>query len=165
MIEFSLLRFRSPLLTECMFVYLPPGTEMFYFPGYAPVTKWQAIRVRRIRFPRSEIFGSKVARHLPEAYRRHATSFIAFSSQGIHHTPLYFPLGNLRTACYLPTLLTLQSHVITKFIHRWAKSVLTDLLTWSMKFSMSRRSEKKNRFIERLQVTPKSLRYGYGRKL
>ncbi len=29
------LRFRSPLLTECIFVYFPPGTEMFYFPGYA----------------------------------------------------------------------------------------------------------------------------------
>ena len=28
-------------------------------------------------FPHSEIFGSKLARQLPEAYRRHATSFIA----------------------------------------------------------------------------------------
>jgi len=41
-------------------------------------------------FPHSEISGSKVARHLPEAYRRHATSFIAFRSQGIHHTPLIY---------------------------------------------------------------------------
>ena len=32
---------------------------------------------KQIRFPHSEISGSKVARHLPEAYRRHATSFIA----------------------------------------------------------------------------------------
>ena len=39
LVKFSLLRFRSPLLTECMFVFLPPGTEMFYFPGYAPITK------------------------------------------------------------------------------------------------------------------------------
>ena len=52
-------------------------------------------------FPHSDIFGSKVARHLPEAYRRHAASFIAFSSQGIHHTPLNFPLGNLKTATTL----------------------------------------------------------------
>ena len=29
------LRVRSPLLTECMFVYFPAGTEMFYFPAYA----------------------------------------------------------------------------------------------------------------------------------
>ena len=84
-------------------------------------------RVHLLGFPHSDIFGSKVARHLPEAYRRHATSFIAFSSQGIHHTPLYFPLGNLRTACYLPTLLTLQSHIKTKYIHRWVSSVKNDL--------------------------------------
>ena len=58
-------------------------------------------RVYLLGFPHSEIFGSKVARHLPEAYRCHAASFIAFSSQGIHHTPLYFPLGNLRTAYVL----------------------------------------------------------------
>ena len=37
----------------------------------------------------SEISGSKVARHLPEAYRSHATSFIAFLCQGILHAPLY----------------------------------------------------------------------------
>jgi hypothetical protein len=36
----------------------------------------------------SEIFGSKVAKRLPEAYRSHATSFIAILCQGIHHTPL-----------------------------------------------------------------------------
>ena len=39
-------------------------------------------------FPHSEISGSKVAGHLPEAYRRQTASFIAFFSQGIHHTPL-----------------------------------------------------------------------------
>ena len=37
LVRFSLLRVRSPLLTECMFVFIPPGTEMFYFPGYAPL--------------------------------------------------------------------------------------------------------------------------------
>ncbi len=31
-----------------------------------------------IRFPYSDISGSKVAWHLPEAFRRHAASFIAF---------------------------------------------------------------------------------------
>ena len=34
-ISLDYIRFRSPLLTECIFVYFPPGTEMFYFPGYA----------------------------------------------------------------------------------------------------------------------------------
>ena len=53
--------------------------------------------IKSMGFPHSEISGSKVARHLPEAYRRHATSFIAISSQGIHHTPLNFLLGNPKT--------------------------------------------------------------------
>jgi hypothetical protein len=57
-------------------------------------------------FPHSEIFGSKVARHLPEAYRRHATSFVAISSQGIHHTLLNFPLGNLKTTFLISSCLT-----------------------------------------------------------
>src|SRR3989338_4953206 len=39
-------------------------------------------------FPHLEISGSKVANHLPEAYRRYAASFIALFSLGIHHTPL-----------------------------------------------------------------------------
>jgi hypothetical protein len=41
-----------------------------------------------VEFPHSDISGSKVAWHLPEAYRRHAASFIANHCQGIHHTPL-----------------------------------------------------------------------------
>ncbi len=45
-------------------------------------------RFYRDGFPHSDIPGSKVARHLPGAYRSHATSFIAFRSQGIHHLPL-----------------------------------------------------------------------------
>ena len=35
---FGLFRFRSPLLTESRFLSLPPGTEMFQFPGFATVT-------------------------------------------------------------------------------------------------------------------------------
>ena len=48
----------------------------------------ETIEVCSIGLPHSEIPGSQVATHLPEAYRRYATSFIAFSSQGIHHLPL-----------------------------------------------------------------------------
>ena len=46
---------------------------------------YAVLRFFRKEFPHSEISGSKVARHLPEAYRSHATSFIASISQGIHH--------------------------------------------------------------------------------
>ena len=50
------------------------------------------IQVCCIGFPHSEIFGSKVATHLPGAYRSYAASFIAFLSQGILHTPLLLSL-------------------------------------------------------------------------
>jgi hypothetical protein len=33
--RFRLFRVRSPLLTESRFLSLPPGTEMFQFPGFA----------------------------------------------------------------------------------------------------------------------------------
>jgi hypothetical protein len=33
---FGLFRVRSPLLTESLLLSLPPGTEMFQFPGFAP---------------------------------------------------------------------------------------------------------------------------------
>jgi hypothetical protein len=72
-------------------------------------------------FPHSEIFGSKVARHLPEAYRRHATSFIAVLCQGIHHMPLYIPLGNIKTTitfiCYLPAASVLER--MQRFVIRY----------------------------------------------
>jgi hypothetical protein len=95
MLRFGLLRFRSPLLTEYMFVSIPPGTEMFYFPGFAMSLARQLSK--KIGFPHSEISGSKVARHLPEAYRSYATSFIAFLIQGIHHMLLHILLGNAKT--------------------------------------------------------------------
>src|SRR3712207_7638291 len=34
--RFSLLRFRSPLLTESLLFSLPVGTEMFHFPTFPP---------------------------------------------------------------------------------------------------------------------------------
>lgn len=39
---FRLFRFRSPLLTESIFLSLPPGTEMFQFPGLARVFRDQS---------------------------------------------------------------------------------------------------------------------------
>lgn len=37
---FGLLPFRSPLLGESRLISLPPGTEMFQFPGFAPIRLW-----------------------------------------------------------------------------------------------------------------------------
>jgi hypothetical protein len=67
---------------------------MFHFSGFAALTpKGRANLVyHQVGFPHSEIPGSKVAKHLPEAYRSHATSFVASISQGIHHLPLKYTL-------------------------------------------------------------------------
>jgi len=68
----------------------PPLTEMFHFSGFAPYAlngPGNSV-FSGIGFPHSEISGSKVARHLPGAYRSHATPFFASISQGIHHSPV-----------------------------------------------------------------------------
>ena len=52
-----------------------------------------------IRFPHSDIPGSQVATHLPEAFRRYAASFIAFSSLGIHHSPFVPTIPMLTYIC------------------------------------------------------------------
>lgn len=73
--RFSLIRFRSPLLTESLLFSLPVGTEMFHFPTFPlPALYIQAGVTRSHKrlagFPHSETLGSKCAYPLPEAYRR-----------------------------------------------------------------------------------------------
>ena len=66
--EFGLFPFRSPLLRESRLIFLPPGTEMFQFPGWPSRTYGFSTGRRgmtRAGFPHSETTGSKVARHLP----------------------------------------------------------------------------------------------------
>ena len=74
-IRFSLIRFRSPLLTESLLLSLPVGTEMFHFPTFPlPALYIQAGVTRYARalagFPHSDTLGSKLAYQFPEAYRR-----------------------------------------------------------------------------------------------
>ena len=38
--RFALIRVRSPLLAESRLISLPPGTEMFHFPGLASTSLW-----------------------------------------------------------------------------------------------------------------------------
>ena len=64
----------------------------FTSPSSRSDTRSEQLRLDAIEFPHSEIPGSQVATHLPEAYRSYAPSFIALLCQGIHHLPLiYFP--------------------------------------------------------------------------
>ena len=46
-IRFSLIRFRSPLLTESLLFSLPTGTEMFHFPAFPPTTLYIQVAVTR----------------------------------------------------------------------------------------------------------------------
>src|ERR1700719_3886262 len=62
--RFRLFRFRSPLLSESLLIYFPPGTEMVHFPGLARTRLWIQRAVSRVHqdgFPHSEIPGSKPA--------------------------------------------------------------------------------------------------------
>ena len=54
----GLFRVRSPLLTESRLISIPPGTEMFQFPGLALATYGFSCKYcRSSRFPDSEICG------------------------------------------------------------------------------------------------------------
>jgi hypothetical protein len=62
--RFRLFRFRSPLLSESLLIYFPPGTEMVHFPGLARTRLYiqrAVCRFYRHGFPHSEIPGSKPA--------------------------------------------------------------------------------------------------------
>ena len=83
----GLLRFRSPLLAESLLMSVPPGTEMFQFPGFASPTY-----VFSERYPKGvgcPIRTSTDQRLLaaPHGFSQRATSFIASWCQGIHRMP------------------------------------------------------------------------------
>ena len=83
--RFGLLRVRSPLLAQSLLFSLPPGTEMFQFPGFAPCLAWcrEAVPagcpIRKSAYHR--IFAP--SRGLSQL----VTSFFASESQGILHVP------------------------------------------------------------------------------
>ncbi len=55
--RFGLFPVRSPLLRESRLISLPPGTEMFHFPGFAPPRLWIQRRVFRYDSERVAPFG------------------------------------------------------------------------------------------------------------
>ena len=88
--RFSLIRFRSPLLTESLLFSLPAGTEMFHFPAFPQlrlcvqrsVTGHYASRVAPFGDPRIE-----ACLAAPRGLSQPATSFIGSWRQGIHRMP------------------------------------------------------------------------------
>ena len=89
--RFSLIRFRSPLLTESRLLSLPVGTEMFHFPTFplpalcvqAGVTGLASSRVSPFGNPRITVWLST-----PRGLSQIPTSFFGSWCQGIHRLPL-----------------------------------------------------------------------------
>ena len=93
----GLFRFRSPLLTESLLMSVPPGTEMFQFPGFAS-THYVFMR----RYPIGvgcpiRISTDQSLLAAPRGFSQRATSFIASWCQGIHRMP--FSCSKITPSC------------------------------------------------------------------
>ena len=74
-----------------MLFSLPPGTEMFHFPGFPPLTLYIQVRVTPHDGCRVPPFGHpriKALSATPRGLSRPDTSFIGSWYQGIHRAPL-----------------------------------------------------------------------------
>ena len=88
--RFGLFPFRSPLLWESRLISLPPGTEMFHFPGLASTdlciqsgtTGHNSRQVAPFGNPRF-----KACLAAPRGLSQPTTSFIACQRLGIHRLP------------------------------------------------------------------------------
>ena len=90
-LRFSLIRFRSPLLSESLLFSLPVGTEMFHFPTFPPHTLYIQVRVTRHDSCGVSPFGHpRINARLaaPRGLSQPPTSFIGSWCQGIHRSPL-----------------------------------------------------------------------------
>jgi hypothetical protein len=89
--RFSLLRFRSPLLTESRLFSLPVGTEMFHFPTFPPHALCVQARVTPHDWCGVPPFGNpRINARLtaPRGLSQPPTSFIGSWCPGIHRVPL-----------------------------------------------------------------------------
>ena len=101
--RFGLIPFRSPLLWESRLISLPPGTEMFHFPGLASLGLYIQLRMmghdshRVSPFRNHRIVGCLAP---PRCLSQLTASFVASQRQGIHLLPFlsYFS----RTSFSLP---------------------------------------------------------------
>ena len=87
---FSLIHFRSPLLTESQLFSLPVGTEMFHFPTFPPHRLYIHRTVTPHHWCWVSPFGHpRITARLttPRGLSRPTTSFIGSWYQGIHRTP------------------------------------------------------------------------------
>ena len=113
--------------TRKKFIRIPSATVCVKSAIFCGRCKARHAVVCTAGFPHSEISGSKVAWHLPGAYRRHTASFIAVLSLGIRHMLLnrHFLLGNLYIILSLFTdiylLFSFQSACLWDLKNRFSK--------------------------------------------
>ena len=83
--RFGLRPFRSPLLRASRLISLPPGTEMFQFPGFALPVRSDGARAP----PGCPIRPSRDHRlcATPPSFSQLTAAFLAFVCPGIPHTP------------------------------------------------------------------------------
>jgi hypothetical protein len=89
--RFSLIRVRSPLLTESLLFSLPVGTEMFHFPTCPPTALYIQAAVTGHDSSRVPPFGNPritIRLPTPRGLSQAPTSFIGSWCQGIHHVLL-----------------------------------------------------------------------------
>ena len=89
--RFSLIRVRSPLLTESLLFSLPVGTEMFHFPTFPPHALCVQARVTPHDWCGVPPFGNpRINARLtaPRGLSQPPTSFIGSWCPGIHRVPL-----------------------------------------------------------------------------
>ena len=89
-LRFSLIRFRSPLLSESQLFSLPMGTEMFHFPTFPPHALYIQAQVTGHDSSWVSPFGHpRITARLPtpQGLSQAPTSFIGSRCQGIHHVP------------------------------------------------------------------------------
>ena len=89
-LRFSLIRFRSPLLSESLLFSLPTGTEMFHFPVFPPHALYIQAQVTGHNSSQVSPFGHpRINARLPtpQGLSQAPTSFIGSRCQGIHHVP------------------------------------------------------------------------------
>ena len=109
--RFSLIRFRSPLLSESLLFSLPSGTEMFHFPEFPPHTLYIQVQVTGHDSSQVSPFGHpRITARLPtpQGLSQAPTSFIGSRCQGIHHAPFIACLTNQQNNHYKVLASTIQ---------------------------------------------------------
>ena len=121
--RFSLIRFRSPLLTESRLLSLPVGTEMFHFPTFPPRTLCVQVRVTGLASSRVSPFGNP-----------RITVWLSMRVTGLASSRVS-PFGNPRITVWLSTPRGL-SQIPTSFFGSWCQGIhRVPLKTWPQRCS------------------------------